>query len=60
MDNLGGAVAITLIAANGATNYLNIPSTNAGDLIPVDHVSNGIIIATAYGAREKGCLHVYN
>ena len=60
MDNFGGAVAVTWLAVNGATNNLNIPSDNIGDLVPVDLVSNGIIISTAYGAREKGCLQVYN
>ena len=47
-DSIAAAGGLTLLAAHGVLRDLYVPDfTNEFDLIPVDMVSNGILIATA-------------
>ena len=44
----------------GLINYIQANTDNNFDIVPVDIISNSILITSAYAAREKGCLHIYN
>ena len=46
-DSLVAAGGITLVSGLGLVNYINTTGKSEFDLIPVDFVANGIIIATA-------------
>jgi fatty acyl-CoA reductase len=46
-DSLAAAGALTLTLGIGILRYFNTEKTTRGDLIPVDFVSNSIIIGTA-------------
>ena len=48
LDTLSAAGALTVLVGLGLAVYGDLPRTVRGDLIPVDMVSNSIIIGTAY------------
>jgi fatty acyl-CoA reductase len=56
-DSLAAAGALTLVFGVGLIRYLNTNATVRGDLIPVDYVSNSIIIGTAAQA-SKNCYNI--
>lgn len=51
-----------MLGALGILKHLHIPKPNPFDLIPVDIVSNGILVATAYHGSDidSSKLTVYN
>eukprot|EP00347_Sterkiella_histriomuscorum_P008623 403344386 len=53
IDSLAAAGALTLFASLGALHYVPTTYENRGDIIPVDFVSNGIIVGTAFQARQN-------
>jgi len=60
-DSLSAAGGISVLVGLGLINYIRARGDNKFDLIPVDIVTNHILIATAYGAEKKpGEMHVYN
>jgi fatty acyl-CoA reductase len=62
-DSLAAAGGLTLLASLGLMNYMYISTggTNNFDVIPVDIVSNGIIVTSANaGTKKSGELDIYN
>ena len=61
-DSISAAGGLTVLGALGILRYLYIPKPNPFDVIPVDIVSNGIMVATAYHGDETqpDLLTVYN
>lgn len=61
-DSISAAGGLTVLGALGILKHLHIPKPNPFDMIPVDIVSNGILVATAYhGSGMDGSkLTVYN
>ena len=63
-DSLSAAAGLSLLVALGLVSFLHIKNPgNHFDLIPVDMVSNGCLLTSAYAdktADDKGCLHIYN
>ena len=59
-DTIAAAGGLTLMVGVGIINFIPARCDNNFDVVPVDIVSNGIIITSAYAARENGCLHIYN
>jgi fatty acyl-CoA reductase len=59
-DTIAAAGGITLMVGLGVITFIEAKMDNHFDVVPVDIVTNGIIITAAYAAREKGCLHIYN
>jgi hypothetical protein len=60
-DSLSAAGGISVLVGLGLVNFIRARSVNKFDIIPVDIVTNHILIATAYGAEKlKGQLSVYN
>ena len=52
-DSISAAGGLTALGAMGVLKYLHIPKPNPFDIIPVDIVSNGILIATAFHGDES-------
>lgn len=48
IDSLAAAGALSLFASLGAMHYIPLMKHNRGDMIPVDFVSNSIIVGTAF------------
>jgi len=60
-DSLSAAGGISVLVGLGLVNYIRAEGNNKFDIVPVDIVTNHIIIATAYGAtKAKGQMRVYN
>ena len=59
-DSLAAAGGITLLVGLGLINYIHSQLTNPFDIVPVDIVTNSILVASAYGATKSGELMVYN
>ena len=60
-DSLAAAGGITLVSGLGLVNYINTTGKSEFDLIPVDFVANGIIIATAkQGISKSTNIEIYN
>jgi fatty acyl-CoA reductase len=62
-DSLSAAGGLTLMSSLGLINYIKISSggSNRLDMVPVDIVSNGIIVATANAGTKLGNeLDIYN
>lgn len=49
-DSLGAAGGISLLTGLGVCNYINARGDNRFDVIPVDIVTNGLLVTAAYGA----------
>jgi hypothetical protein len=48
-DSLAAAGGISFLTGLGLINFIQAKGLNKFDMIPVDFVSNHIIVATAYG-----------
>ena len=61
-DSMSAAGGLTILGLFGILRNLHIPKPNPFDVIPVDIVSNGVLIATAYHGQEstKDSLTIYN
>ena len=51
-DSLSAAGGISLLTGLGFLNYIRAEGVNTFDIIPVDIVSNQIIVATAFGPTQ--------
>ena len=64
IDSLAAAGGLSILVAVGLVNYLPCARPeNHFDIVPVDMVSNGILITSAYADKadsKTGCLHIYN
>ena len=52
-DSLAAAGAVTLMGGAGIKFFLHGKGSNKFDMVPVDLVSNGLIVASAYCALEE-------
>ena len=62
-DSLAAAGGITLMISLGLINYFQVTDggKNVFDIVPVDTVSNGIIVSTAHAGQKPGKdLDIYN
>jgi alcohol-forming fatty acyl-CoA reductase len=60
-DQLSAAGGVTILGGMGFIPYLYGTGLNTVDLIPVDIVTNGLLVATCHGARpDTEKLHIYN
>jgi len=59
-DSLSAAGGLTILGGLGLVTILPGTGLNVFDVIPVDIVSNGIIVTSAEGAVAKAGLKVYN
>lgn len=48
LDSLAASGAISMLISSGAVHYFASNLSNRGDIIPVDFVSNAILIGAAY------------
>jgi len=64
IDSLAAAGALTTLVSAGLLMYIPVSRPDIRlDLIPVDIVSNAILITSAYADKadsETGCFHIYN
>jgi len=59
-DSLAAAGGISMLTGIGLIHYIRAHGTNKFDITPVDFVTNGMIIATAYGTTRPKELIVYH
>ena len=59
-DSLSAAGGITLMIGLGLINYIHARGFNHFDIIPVDIVTNTILLATANGAQQPAKMEIYN
>ena len=52
-DSLAAAGAVTIMGGTGIKHFVNADGGNKFDIIPVDIVSNGLIVVSAHCAMEK-------
>lgn len=59
-DSLSAAGGISLLTGLGLINFINAKGDNKFDMIPVDIVTNSILVATAYAISQPPKMEVYN
>lgn len=59
-DSLSAAGGLTVMTGIGLINFVNSEGINHFDIIPVDIVTNSILVVTANGAMQPEQLEVYN
>jgi fatty acyl-CoA reductase len=61
-DTLSAAGGLALLTALGLMQVVRVEGDGetAFDLVPVDYVSNGCLVATAYSAKNKIDFEIYN
>ncbi len=59
-DTLSAAGALSVAGAVGVLNYVNSKEDNIADIIPVDLVSNAIIVSSAMCADKPGLTIVHS
>jgi len=59
-DTLSAAGALSVAGGSGVLKYVYAKVDNIADLIPVDYVSNAIIISTALQADKPGLTVVHS
>lgn len=57
VDTVSAAGALFLLGGLGVVSHVKGDPYNIGDLIPVDYVSDYILVATYYGSINRG-VHV--
>jgi hypothetical protein len=59
---MSAAGGLTMLGSMGILKNMHIPKPNPFDIIPVDIVSNGILVATANSAMfpDENKLPIYN
>jgi hypothetical protein len=57
---MSAAGGIGLMSGLGLLKYMNNDGSGLIDMIPVDFITNGILVATCKGGSEKGHFEVYN
>lgn len=63
-DSISAAGGLTVLGTLGILKYMHIPKPNPFDIVPVDIVSNSILVVTAFhggiGKTETAALSIYN
>ena len=59
-DTLSAAGAPMLVVSLGLVSRLNMEGLNHFDMVPVDYVTNGLLIATANAGQTNELLGIYN
>ena len=59
-DTLSAAGAPMLVVSLGLVSRLNMEGLNHFDMVPVDYVTNGLLISTAYAGSSDQVLEIYN
>jgi hypothetical protein len=59
-DSLSAAGGLTLLASLGVVKRAYKPLENPFDMIPVDIVSNGCLVATVNAASSDLSIHIFN
>lgn len=59
-DTLSAAGAPMLVVSLGLVSRLNMDGLNRFDMVPVDYVTNGLLIATANAGSSDEILGIYN
>ena len=61
-DSMSAAGGLTVLGTIGVLRFMHIPKPNPFDIIPVDIVSNGILVATAFHGddQQTSPLTIYN
>lgn len=59
-DTLSAAGGLSVAGASGFLNYVNTKIDNIADIIPVDYVSNAIIVSTVMCADKPGLTIVHS
>jgi alcohol-forming fatty acyl-CoA reductase len=59
-DTLSAAGGLSVAGASGVLNYINSKIDNIADIIPVDYVSNAIIVSTVMCADKPGLTVVHS
>mmetsp|Transcript_10027 Transcript_10027/g.16866 ORF Transcript_10027/g.16866 Transcript_10027/m.16866 type:complete len:285 (-) Transcript_10027:2256-3110(-) len=59
-DTISAAGGLTTLIGLGAINLLRCFGEFPLDIIPVDLVSNGILVSSAFGARSSKNIHIFN
>ena len=59
-DTLSAAGGLSVAGGVGVLNYLNSKIDNIADIIPVDFVSNAIIVSTVMCANKPGLTIVHS
>ena len=59
-DTLSAAGGLSVAGASGVLNYINTKKDNISDIIPVDYVSNAIIVSTVMCADKPGLTVVHS
>lgn len=58
-DTFSAAGGLSLAGGSGIVNYVRGKGENIADLVPVDYVSNSIIVATAFEANKPNIAVVH-
>lgn len=59
-DTLSAAGGLTFVGALGLVKRVNLEGKNRFDVIPVDYVTNGLIVTTADAVSSGQKLTIYN
>ena len=59
-DTFSAAGGLTLAGGIGIVNFVNGNGENISDLVPVDYVSNCIIVSTALNANKPGLSVIHS
>jgi len=59
-DSLSAAGGLSLLTGLGLMKYVNGDGSGPFDIVPVDFVTNGILLATCKGGCSKDYFEVYN
>ena len=59
-DTLSAAGAPMLVISLGLVSRLHVKGANNFDMVPVDYVTNGLLIATANASQTDELLGIYN
>lgn len=60
VDTLSAAGALSLVGGSGLINYFPGDTDITCDIIPVDYVSNSILVATAFQANKRNLTVINN
>jgi fatty acyl-CoA reductase len=60
IDSLAAAGSLSILAGIGIMHFFYCENTTRSDLVPVDMVSNAIIIGTAYQANKNSLTVIHS
>jgi hypothetical protein len=59
-DSLSAAGGLSLLTGMGLMKYVNGTGAGPFDIVPVDFITNGMLLATCKGGSQKDYFEVYN